>query len=106
MNRGGAAAANALSAPHACFIVNGSLFVADANNNRVLIWERLPTSNGQAADTVLGQADFVSVAVSRGGSPGANTLRRPTALRYKDGMLFVADQQNHRVLIYRSMHLP
>lgn len=105
VNRGGTAAANTMSAPHACIIVNNSLFVADANNHRVLIWENMPTSNGQAADTVLGQEDFVSVAINRGGSPSSNTLRRPTALRYKDGLLFVADQQNHRVLIYRSQHL-
>ncbi len=104
-NRGGSVAANTMSGPHACVHANGHLFVADSENNRVLIWENLPTTNGQAPDVVLGQADFVSGGANRGGSPAADTLRRPTAIRYKNGMLFVADQQNHRVLVYRSAHL-
>ena len=36
------------------------LLVADANNDRVLIWSEFPTSNGQPADFVLGAPDFDS----------------------------------------------
>ncbi len=36
------------------------LFVADNYQNRVLIWNSIPTSNGQPADVVVGQKDFVS----------------------------------------------
>lgn len=34
------------------------LAVADAYNNRVLIWNQFPTKNGQPADVVIGQPDF------------------------------------------------
>ena len=36
------------------------LFVADYDNNRVLIWNNIPTSNGQAANMVLGQPNMTS----------------------------------------------
>src|SRR5258706_13875812 len=32
--------------------------VSDTDNNRVLIWNRIPTSNGVLADVVVGQPDF------------------------------------------------
>ena len=40
------------------------LLVADTNNSRVLVWLTFPTTNGQAADFVLGQPDFTT------GTPG------------------------------------
>ena len=37
----------------------GNIYVADTGNNRVLMWESLPTSNGASADSVLCQEDFL-----------------------------------------------
>ena len=34
--------------------------VSDTDNNRVLIWKQIPTSNQQPADVVLGQPDFTT----------------------------------------------
>src|SRR5262249_36947922 len=36
------------------------VFVTDLGHNRVLIWNSIPTQNGQAADVVVGQADMTS----------------------------------------------
>ena len=36
------------------------LFVTDLGNNRVLIWNSIPTSNGAAADVEIGQPDMTS----------------------------------------------
>jgi uncharacterized protein (TIGR03437 family) len=36
------------------------LFVTDLGHNRVLIWNSIPTQNGQAADVVVGQPDMTS----------------------------------------------
>jgi uncharacterized protein (TIGR03437 family) len=36
------------------------VFVTDLGYNRVLIWNEIPTSNGQPADVVVGQPDMVS----------------------------------------------
>ncbi|QSE98885.1 T9SS type A sorting domain-containing protein [Fulvivirga lutea] len=44
---------------------NGELLVSDANNNRVLVFNEIPTSNGASADYVLGQEDFFSDGLNR-----------------------------------------
>src|SRR5690606_17945631 len=46
--------------PQGVWIDSGRLFVADTQNSRVLIWNSIPTSNGQAADIVVGQPDFTT----------------------------------------------
>lgn len=75
------------------------LAVADTDNNRVLIWRSLPTSNEAPADFVVGHADFTKNVATRALS--AKTLRGPQGvwLDQTDG-LWVADTQNNRVLYY------
>jgi uncharacterized protein (TIGR03437 family) len=75
--------------------------VADTDNNRVLLWKSFPTSNGQAPDLVLGQPDFATVQLFAG--VHNNTLRGPQGVWLQNGKLFVADTQNHRVLIWNSI---
>ena len=43
---------------HMSVCSNGKMFVADRNNNRVLVYNQVPTANGTAADFVIGQPDF------------------------------------------------
>src|SRR5262249_21427451 len=76
------------------------LVVADTSNNRVLIWLTIPTSNGQPADVVLGQSDFKSI---RPVVVDAKSFRRPQGVWIQNGKLFVADAQNHRVLIWNTI---
>jgi hypothetical protein len=74
-----------------------TLAVADTGNNRVLIWNSLPTSNMQAADFVVGQPSFTTY------KPGitASTLRGPEGVWIDpSGGLWVADKMNNRVLYY------
>ena len=49
------------------------LFAVDWQNNRVLIWNSIPTTNFQPADVVVGQPDMTSGQVNNGGI-GASTL--------------------------------
>lgn len=80
----------------------GRLIVADQNNNRVFVWNTIPTTNGAEPDLVLGQADFTSVLANRGGSVAANTLSGPSAA-YSDGTkLYILDRNNDRVLIWST----
>ena len=75
------------------------LVVADTNNNRVLIWNSIPLVNGTPADVVVGQPDFTKgVAATT-----ASGLRGPQGVWIYGGKLFVADTQNHRVLIWNSI---
>lgn len=82
------------------------LFVADTNNNRVLVFE-LTTSNelaDQYADYVLGQLSFSITTANRGGTAAANTLNAPTAVLYDpvNQRLYISDTGNNRVLIFTS----
>lgn len=78
----------------------GTLFVCDNLNNRVLRYDKAASkSNGAPADGVLGQTDFTSsiyaLAQSRMYSPQGIALD-------SKGHLFVADGNNNRVLIFNS----
>src|SRR5579863_7168850 len=77
-----------------------TLAVADTSNNRVLIWRTIPALNGQPADIVLGQPDLVTVAPL---TVSASTFRGPQGVWIQGGRLFVADTQNHRVLVWNSI---
>ncbi len=77
------------------------LAVADTDNNRVLIWNSIPTTMNQPADIVLGQADFTHSVVSD--PPTASSLRGPQGVWIQNGKLFVADTQAYRVLIWNSI---
>jgi hypothetical protein len=96
--------ANALNSAAGVFTDGTRLFVADTSNNRVLIFNTMPTGSYASADVVVGQPDFVSNQCNQGGAgPTANALCGPSAV-YSDGTrLFVADSGNNRVLIYSSI---
>ena len=80
--------------------------VADTDNNRVLIWNSIPTQNGQAADVVVGQANFTSSGINFGGAgstPSAKGLRSPQGVWIQDGRLYIADTMNNRVVVFNSI---
>jgi hypothetical protein len=82
----------------------GVLAVADAWNNRVLLWHGLPRRSNQPADVVLGQADFCSGLANRGlGAPRADTLNWPYGVAVHEGRLYVADTGNRRVLAWHQL---
>ena len=103
INQGGSAAANTLNAAAKVSSNGTKLFVADTYNNRVLIYNTIPTSNNASADVVVGQPNMTSGDGNQGGSVAANTLFNPWGV-YSDGTkLFVADTLNNRVLIYNTI---
>lgn len=79
--------------------------VADTDNNRVLIWNSIPAVSGAPADVVVGQTDFKSARSNLGGgnTPNNKGLRGPQGVWLQGGKLYVADTQNHRVLIWNSI---
>jgi sugar lactone lactonase YvrE len=85
----------------------GRLFVADTLDNRVLSWPSASAfTNNQAADLVIGQADFTHNDSNAGGL-GAASLRFPAGVALNEqGDLFVADQGNNRVLEYDAPLTP
>ncbi len=100
VNQGGASAsAGTLRTPnYGVHVQNNQLFVADSGNNRVLVWNSFPTRNGQAADRVLGQPDFVTTTWGR----SATALSYPTGVYVSGTQIFVTDKGNNRVVIYNG----
>lgn len=87
--------------PTGVFVSNdGKLIVADNYNNRVLIWNSVPTVSNTPADVVVGQPDFISFAAGN----GANQMYRPWGVWVTPaGKLLVADASNNRVLIFNRI---
>lgn len=79
------------------------LWVADTGNRRLLMWNDMPTHNGQPADNVLGQADFFTRDENGGGEPDAKSMRWPHGIAIWDGRLCVSDAGNNRVMIWNGI---
>ncbi|HUB31886.1 MAG TPA: hypothetical protein VMA31_02620 [Bryobacteraceae bacterium] len=96
--------ATLLNDPHGVAVDSGgNLWVSDSANHRILRFAAagLDNTTPPAADTVIGQPDFVSNASNRGGSPSASSLYDPAGLAFDaQGNLYVADFGNTRVLRY------
>jgi len=103
-NQGGTPTASTLSQPiGVCVDSHGTLYVADAGNNRVLVFREastlLPVTNA-SADFVIGQMNFTTDT----GATTATTLKGPYGVTVSpDGTLFVADFGNNRVLGYKNI---
>jgi uncharacterized protein (TIGR03437 family) len=76
------------------------LVLSDTDNNRVLIWKTIPTANDQPADIVLGQPDFTTVQPIKLNN---SQFRGPEGVWVQGTQLFVADTQNHRVMIWNNI---
>lgn len=77
---------------------SGKLAVADSTSNRVLIWNTVPVVSGTPADLVLGQANFTSTS----SGTTSTTLSFPRSVAWDGANLWVADQNNNRVLRYTN----
>jgi uncharacterized protein (TIGR03437 family) len=80
---------------------DGTLYVADSGNHRVLRFPRPVSQSGRISpDAVIGQVDFTSAASA---AVNASSLNSPGGLALgPTGNLFVADAGNNRVLEYAA----
>jgi uncharacterized protein (TIGR03437 family) len=108
--------AKTMSGPQGIWIQNGKLFVADTENNRVLIYNNVPTTNGVAADVVLGQPSFttpVQVDITQQGNctndttstctATASNMLNPVSVTSDGTHVFVSDLGYNRILIWNSI---
>jgi uncharacterized protein (TIGR03437 family) len=81
---------------------NGTILVlSDTDNNRVLIWNTIPTVPDQPADIVLGQTNFTTV--QEPPLLNSSSLRGPQGVWVQGTQLFVADTQNHRIMVWNNI---
>lgn len=97
-NNGGISAST-FNAPRGVYTDGTKLIVVDQSNNRVLIWNSIPTRNNQPADVVVGQPDFVT---SSSGTT-ANKFSDTFAVTVYNGKLFVDEVSNSRIIIFNSI---
>jgi uncharacterized protein (TIGR03437 family) len=104
---GNVPSASSMRGPQGVWIQNGKLYVADTQNNRVLIYNSIPTSNGAAADVVLGQPNmttFVQPDLTQQNTDAtAKLLLNPVAVSSDGVHLFVTDLGYNRVLIWNAI---
>ena len=96
-----------LMVPEGAFVYGNKLIIGDTGNDRVLIYNSIPTSPGASPDLVLGQDSLTTCAAdddaqtgSSTTTPTARTLRGPIGVWTEGTRLVVADGGNGRVLIW------
>lgn len=91
-----------LDGPESVIVVDGKLIVADGNNNRILVWNELPTTNNAPANLVVGQTTFTNCDDNQGGAVSASSIFYPAGVWSDGKKLIVNDNGNHRILIWNS----
>ena len=98
-NSGASVSATNAYTPVSTYSDGTKLYVADTGNNRILIWNTMPTTNGATPSIALGQPNMTSNAVGT----TATNMGGPSSV-YSDGTrLFAVDNGNVRVLIWNTI---
>ena len=97
-NNGGISAIS-MSTPSGISVSGTKLYVVDQSNNRVLIWNTIPTVNQTAANLVLGQTTFTTNATGITSS----AFNLPAQVVTNGSVVAVADRSNNRVLIWNTI---
>jgi hypothetical protein len=98
-NAGGGANAMSMRWPHQLARVGAGLAVADAGNNRVMIWRRTPRESGARCDVIIGQRDPGLVDHNQSSYwPDGGCLNMPYGVAATGKLMLVADTANSRLL--------
>jgi hypothetical protein len=105
-NAGGEPTGMSMRWPHAITRWGGALCVADAGNNRIMIWGRMPLESGAECQWILGQTDTAHVDHNGGHYwPQAGTLNMPYGMAALGDWLVVADTANSRLFGWHKQDL-
>ncbi len=94
---GGNVSAVGLEGPIAIVGGRNSIFIADLANLRVVVHTPPPSSSGEAADGVLGQAALNTRTITDLSTPMADRIHSPAALALDGNLLWVADPDWNRI---------
>ena len=93
-----------MSMPSGLCVIDGKLYVVDSGNHRVTRWNGIPSDDGEPPSLVMGQDNLEENEANRDGLIGSGSLFFPTGICSGDDQhVFVADKDNHRVLIWKKI---
>ncbi|HJL72538.1 MAG TPA: NHL repeat-containing protein [Nitrospinaceae bacterium] len=93
-----------LSQPDGISVIDGKLYIVDGGNHRVVRWSGLPSEDGEPPNLVMGQDNLDENEANRQGLVGSGSLFFPMGICSGDDQhVFVADKDNHRVLIWKKV---
>ncbi len=93
-----------LSMPAGLCVIDGKLYVVDSGNHRVARWNGIPSDDGEPPTLVMGQDNLEENEANRRGLVGSGSLFFPAGICSGDDQhVFVADKDNHRVLIWKKI---
>lgn len=92
--------------PTGVSVIDDRLVVADAWHHRILAWDDIPTQNATPPSWVLGQEGMDDVQANRGGEVCAASMYWPFGFASINGVFWVADTGNRRVLGWHTSGLP
>ena len=102
--------AQSLRGPEGVWIANGKLYVADTSDNRILVYNKIPTSNHAAADVVIGQGRepsrlFVQPDLTQpaNATPTAANMQTPVSVTTDGTRMYVSDLGQSRILIWNTI---
>jgi len=99
----GVPALNTVADPQGVGGAISQFFVADTGNNRLLIFDSIPTSSSTSATTIWGQTSAGVTQANQGGSASNLTLDGPQGVFTDGTKLYVADTVNNRVLVFNTI---
>ncbi len=98
-NAGGPVSAMSMRWPHMATSWSGRFVVADAGNNRIMVWNHMPSHNGASSTFILGQHDAVGCDHNLADYyPCAASVNMPYAAIAAGQRLVVADTANSRLI--------
>jgi hypothetical protein len=92
--------------PHAVSLAGDALLVADAGDNRVMVWRAMPERNGVPCDFVIGQQSFAEQEYNAAAYfPTAASVNMPYGITRFGRQVVVADTANSRLIGFPIEHL-
>lgn len=99
--------ASSLRGPTGVWLAGGKLYVADTQDNRILIFNKIPATNNAAADVVIGQPSFTSFVqpdlTQNNATPSASNMQTPVSVTTDGQRMYVSDLGQSRVLIWNAI---
>ena len=91
--------ATKLNLPYAAYCMANKLFVVEQGNNRILVFDPIPTTSNPTASYVIGQPDFIT----QPAGCTATKMTSPYEILLVGDTFFVADGGNQRVLRFDTI---